>query len=128
MPPYGSQVYAPYPGLPPLALWNAESPASGSKSAAAAIVPSQVMAGETISVEIIFSQAPGAFQIEIQTADTDADANYQTVPTVGTITTVGASSPTTVRAEIAIKARFLRLLMTTAPANSGTKTTANLSR
>jgi hypothetical protein len=35
---------------------------------------------ESISIEVEFNGAPGAFEIDIQDADTDADAFYQTIP------------------------------------------------
>jgi len=46
---------------------------------------------ESISVEVEFSAAPGVFEIDIQDADTDADAFYQQIPNAK-ITAVSAQN------------------------------------
>lgn len=101
-------------------VFNAESLTTGESSQALALSPSRF--GENtkyISVELVFSGAPGTFTIDVQEADTDADGNYAKVGT--SITTV--TSPSTVTAildNIQISARFVRLHVTAAPSNSVT--------
>lgn len=75
---------------------------------------------QQVSMELTFNQNPGAFNFQLQTADTDNPNYYQTEPTVGTVTAVGASSNFSVRVEAQITARFVRILCSSAPANGGT--------
>jgi hypothetical protein len=56
-------------------------------------------------VEILFSGAPGAFQIDFQTADTDADAYYVTKASVSAV-----NSGNVARLEVpTVVAKFARL-------------------
>lgn len=69
-----------------VAVFNAEAIAAGTASQAV----SAQRAGSTPygeSWEIIFSAAPGAFQVDIQHADTDVDAAYVTVNSVSAVNT-----------------------------------------
>lgn len=66
----------------------------------------------SVSIEGFFSGAPGAFEIDIQDADTDADAFYQTVPSAGVISAVSTNN--TFRAELVpIKGKFVRAYLKT---------------
>jgi hypothetical protein len=47
------------------------------KSAQVALQHTYAGTQQRISVEIVFSGAPGTFSVNLQTADTDADTNYQ---------------------------------------------------
>lgn len=75
---------------------------------------------QQVSMELIFNQNPGAFNFQLQTADTDKDAYYQTEPTIGTVTTVGSSSNFSVRVEAQVTCRFARIFCSSPPANGGT--------
>ena len=105
-------------------VWNAETVTTGQASQQVALAPGRFEGEQRVSVEIGFSADPGAFTIDLQTADTDVAAAYCTEPTA-TITAVNAGFYA--RAEIAVKARFARLLMTAQPANAAT-VTAKISR
>jgi|SRR5580692_1686075 hypothetical protein len=83
---------------------------------------------QQISMELVFNQAPGAFNFQLQTADTDNPAAYQTEPNIGTVTATGSSSATSVRVEAQIKARFARIFVSLQPANGGTTVIAKLCR
>jgi len=48
------------------------------KSAQVALQHTYAGTQQRLSVEIVFSGAPGTFQVNLQTADSDVDANYQT--------------------------------------------------
>jgi hypothetical protein len=118
-----------YPGDSAV-VWNAERPLTGAASKALAITPNPAPFGGpiNISVEINFSATPGAFEIRVQTADTDTDNAYQTEASGGTITLIGGDgSGFYVRTEIAVKAKFVRLLMKTQSANAA-NVTAKISR
>jgi hypothetical protein len=100
-----------------------ESVTSGEKSQAFSLTKGPYPAAggpQQISGELVFSGAPGAFNFQLQTADTDEDAAYQTEPNIGTVTVVGQSSTTSVRIEAQITARFARWYVGTQPANSVT--------
>jgi hypothetical protein len=107
-----------------------EAVASGEASQAFALAPGFAPHGAQtqLSVEFLFNQAPGAFNFQLQTADTDQNSAYQTEPTIGTVTTTGVSSTTSVRIEAFVKAKFARILISSAPANGGTTILAKISR
>lgn len=108
-----------------------EAVTTGEKSQAFALMTGGMpFAGspQQLSLELLFNQAPGAFNIQLQTADTDVDAAYQTEPNIGTVTTTGQSSTTSVRIEAYVKARFARVLVSSAPANSNTTVIAKICR
>jgi|SRR5271154_2173045 hypothetical protein len=80
------------------------------KSAQVAIAPSFSTGKTRIAVEIIWSAAPGTISVQLQTADTDADANYVQEGTA--ITTV--SSTNVSRAEFPdVVAHFARIVIAT---------------
>ena len=93
-------------------VWNAETPAPGVNAAAAsaqvALVANPTGSARSITVAGSFSGAPGAFEIDIQAADVDADASYVTIAG-GAITAVNANNSFYWEGEIA--ARFVRLQM-----------------
>lgn len=100
-------------------------PATGTKSdrvAIAGLDATSIGGPGGISVEVNFSADPGAFQIDVQEADTDTDSAYVTV---GGATP--SSSLTAVNAGFygrielwPLQCKFVRLIMTTTPANAVT--------
>lgn len=55
-------------------------------------VGSEAKYAPAVTAEILFSGAPGTFEVDLQEADTDADAAYITLPTGGTLTSVNANN------------------------------------
>lgn len=110
MPNYGSSlVNSLYQG-DVVFLFNAETPSPPQASQAFAFVPMPGIYSQSFAVELQFSGAPGAFEVDIQGADTDVDAAYQTIPTGGTITVANANNYA--RSEfVPIKSRFVRALL-----------------
>jgi hypothetical protein len=53
-----------------------ETPAIGTASIAVCLSPSEANSPPMVCVEGVFSGAPGTFEVDIQEADTDADAFY----------------------------------------------------
>jgi len=108
-------------------LWDAENPLSGAKSMAVALSPQRF--GESnkgISIQLVFSAAPGAFTYDIEASNTDVDTDYVKIGT--SITAV--TSPSTVAAlvdNIATTAKYIRLIATLQNAN-GVNVTATISR
>ncbi len=76
-----------YPGDTTTVI-NAEQPATGTQSQQVAIAPAPNPA--KLSVEVFFSAAPGAFEIDLQTSDDDVASHY--VSNVQTITVVNANN------------------------------------
>jgi len=91
-------------------LFNAEAIVAGQASEPVCLKPGYT-AGQVVSVEILFSAAPGAFEIDMQDADTEADAWYQNI-VGGQISAVNAIT-FVARAEITVKGKFLRALVKT---------------
>ena len=84
--------------------------ASGTKTQRVALVQRSDGGATKLSMQVIFSGAPGVISLQPQTSDTDNDADYQSEGSA--ITTLGNNNQ--VRVEIsAIAARFARLLATT---------------
>jgi hypothetical protein len=80
------------------------------KSAQVAIAPNFSTGKTRIAVEIIWSAAPGTISVQLQTADTDADANY--VQEGSAITAVNTSNVS--RAEFPeVVAHFARIVIAT---------------
>jgi hypothetical protein len=100
-------INAIYPG-DQIFLFNAEQPAAPQASVQVALanVYDNTNA-EGASVEIFFSAAPGAFELDIQVADTDTDAAYITVPG-GIFTTVNANNFARIEL-VPVKAKLLRV-------------------
>lgn len=93
-------------------VWSAEQPPAGNGGASAsqqlACTRAQ-MVGQGIIVQGFFSGAPGAFEIDVQGSEVDADAQYVTLAN-GNITTVDATNQD-FRFEAALVPKFVRLLM-----------------
>jgi hypothetical protein len=107
--------------LPPSAIWpgdaaqvwNAEQPAAGNGGASASQrVALGIKEGGPggFSVTGFFSGAPGAFEIDVQVSDVDADAQFQTCAN-GNITSVDATNQTFHFDGSTVLASFVRLLM-----------------
>lgn len=99
-----------FPGDKSDNLFNAEQPVLGQVSDRVALGSVYENHPGTLSVEGFFSGAPGAYELDLQTADTDADALYGVEGTgITTILDVNASS---FRGEfINVTARFARLFL-----------------
>lgn len=109
-------------------VWNAEQPAPGSGGAAASQrVALGVKEGGPggLSVTGFFSAAPGAFEIDVQVSDVDADSQYQTAAN-GNITTVDATNQTFHFDGATVLATFVRLLMRSR--TNGVNVTADIRR
>jgi len=92
-------------------VWNAETPAPGNGGASASAQVALVQAGGSSSCHFDgkFSGAPGAFEVDCQGADVDADGNYQTFSGLN-ITSVDSVN-NTFHAEVITDVRFVRMLM-----------------
>lgn len=83
---------------------------SGTKTQRVALCQRPDGGATKLTVQVIFSGAPGVISLQPQTSDTDNDADYQSEGAA--ITTLGNNNE--VRAEFpSIAARFARLLATT---------------
>jgi len=105
---------------PPIALWPGDTKLLFNAEALTAPQASDRVAlgmgpydnvPASLSVELIFSADPGAFEADLQDADTDADANYVDVPG-GQLTGVNASFVGRIEL-VPIKGRFVRLNLKT---------------
>lgn len=86
MPLYGSQtVVSVIPGDLPLTLFNAETPQTGQSSIAFSVMPKPHGSPVALSFEFTFAANPGAFEFDIQDADTEFEDNYLLVPAVGQV-------------------------------------------
>jgi len=84
------------------------------KSAQVALAPAFSSGKVRAAVEIVWSGAPGAFSVQLQTADTDIDAAY--IQEGAAITNVNSTNVT--RAEFPdVVAKFARILIATLPNN-----------
>jgi hypothetical protein len=97
-------------------VWNAETPTPGTGTTAAsqqlALPHTPNVAATPFSVDAKFSGAPGAFEVDVQVAAVDSDANYQTVSN-GNITTVDSTNNGFHFDATFVNANFVRLLMRT---------------
>jgi hypothetical protein len=109
----------------PVTVWAAETPASGSGGASASMavaLPAEYSNGlRPFSVSCKFAGAPGVFEDDIQVADQDVDANYQTIQG-GVINTVDATQNTYIVDVPTNTHRFARILCRTQNANAVAKT------
>lgn len=108
MPAYGSAA----PGASSTmggAVWNNEAVAAGGKSVPICLARSANLPN-CVSVQLEFAADPGAFAVDLQVADTDADKYYVTKATLNT-----GLNPTFVgRMEVTnLVAKFARLKMVT---------------
>jgi hypothetical protein len=93
---------------------NAEQPASGTLSQQLALGRTDADAVQHASIQVVFAGAPGAFQIDILTSDTDLAADYVII---GTINNVNANNVN--RTELSsIVAKFIALKTTAQNANA----------
>ena len=124
MPAYNSgAVNAIYPG-DSVSVWSAETVTTGSKSQQVAIAPNFSSGAQMdISIDVTFSNTPGAVVVSLQTADTDVDGDY-IIPSGAVMNSATAKVQ---NLQWHVKANFARLIMTTQPANSVT-VTATISR
>jgi hypothetical protein len=84
------------------------------KSAQVALAPAFSSGKVRAAVEIVWSAAPGAISVQLQTADTDIDAAY--IQEGAPITNVNSGNVT--RAEFPdVVAKFARILIATLPNN-----------
>lgn len=95
-------------------VWSAETPTPGNGTTAASqqvqlINGSISKPGTPLSVDGKFSGAPGAFEVDVQVAATDADTNYQTCSGCN-VTTVDSTN-NTFHLDYSGNAKFVRLLM-----------------
>jgi len=92
-------------------VWAAEAITTGGKSERVAVSPSPIAGVRSLSIDGFFSGAPGAFQINVEAAETDVDANFVGVAG-GIITVVDANQHYHLDAP-EWTARFARLKMVT---------------
>lgn len=99
-------------------VWNAENPASATASERIAVTPAADGNPPYFSVDVVFSTNPSTYEIDIQEADTDVDADYIGA-LGGALTTATLQSDGTYRIRVdlnaPVTALFLRLYMKTAP-------------
>lgn len=115
MPNYNTQVppYSIFPGDVALAF-NAEAPAAGQSSQQFAL-PSYAgfpENGRTIRWQTIYGTSPSAISVALQTAMTDADAQYTTIDT----STATAGEARTVTG---VRANFIRAKVSSITGGSG---------
>ena len=108
MPQYGSATPITHSTGRPSTVWNAETLTLPAQAKSLAIsMKRQPNWPNCVSVELQFSASPGAFAIDVETADTDADAFYVMKASVSAL---GAGN--TARLEMTnIVAKFMRLKM-----------------
>jgi len=115
MPNYNTQVppYSIFPGDVALAF-NSESPAAGQASQQFALLSYAGFPenGRTIRWQTLFGTSPSAISIVLQTAMTDADAQYTTIDT----STATAGEARTVTG---VRANFIRAKVSSITGGSG---------
>jgi hypothetical protein len=111
MPLYGSATPITQTPGKPSEVWSNETLTLPAQSKSQAIyLKRQANMPNCISIEVQFGGSPGAFQIDVEAADTDAEAFYIKVGTG--LSTLGSGN--VARLEIpSIVAKFVRLKMTT---------------
>lgn len=67
--------------------WNNETPGVGaaSQEAAIAVVANGAIAN-SLSVEIVFGAAPGVFEVDLETSDTDVDSDFVKLASIAAVT------------------------------------------
>jgi hypothetical protein len=133
-PAYGSQITSNSPlvsvtrdQIVPAVLLSAETPPANAASLAVALMPT-TPTGQLTPVSVRFScpLGLGAGMFQIQTADFDAAAEYTSENfnggTPGTVAAANLNASGVGRVELIIRAKFLRVLCTTAPTNPVTVT------
>ncbi len=80
---------------------SGETPAAGQASIAICLAAGDNQPAPMVSLEGIFSGAPGTFEVDVQEADTDADAFYITPAAPAyTITALGNSTSNSFRVDL----------------------------
>lgn len=124
---------SPPPTLNPgdsITVFYQERPLSATYSQQVSIPNVNTQPDASISLEFTWPTDPGAFNYQIQDADTDTTDAYQTIPTAGTVTSAVAGPGGTYGARVELspyKARFLRIYVNTQTANN-VKGTVKVSR
>jgi nitrogenase subunit NifH len=122
----GIPLQAIYPGGPGAIVWSAERPLTNAVSIAVVIAGPYDRVVDSVSFEILFAGVPGAFEVDIQEADTDEDAAYIAI-TNALVSAVNAGNYA--RYDLSpIKARFVRAFMKTQTANAVNVTRAKFTR
>lgn len=113
MPVYQTLVLPPalYPGDHYFVFDN-ENPANGTLSERVALGADADGLAQKLSVQIVFASAPGAFELDIVTSDTDISTDFVANPTI--INAVNANNVTRVEL-VNIVAKFAALLVVTSP-------------
>ena len=110
------------PGYPPTIAAEASTVyPSGTAGDRMALTQNQDGSARQVSAEVSFSATPGAFEIDIQEADTDIAGAYNNLAAGGTMTTASQGSGTGLfyaRTEATVKAKFVRLVVKTQTANA----------
>jgi hypothetical protein len=109
-------------------VWSAETPTPGNGTTAASQqvrLSEGIRPGTPCSIDGRFSADPGAFEIDVQAASSDNDADYQTVVN-GNLTTRDNTNFTFRFDGSTVVARYLRLLMRSRTNN--VSVTARISR
>jgi len=121
MPLYGTQHISITPGDPSAALlFNAETPATGAASIAVAIEQQSGRVINGLVLELVFAASPGAFNYQIQGADTDSDADFLTEGSGTVISSTGPQSDGTFVARVELSlwlANFVRIKVAQQNAN-----------
>jgi hypothetical protein len=119
MPAYGTAAIPLSPGDQGTAF-SAESLVTGTASVTFYLGEPKTNGPKTVSVEILFSGAPGTFQLDVQSADTDTATAYQNVASA-TVTAVDTNN----RARVELYpfvGKYLRIMPTDDPSNVVTAT------
>lgn len=105
-----------YPNGLGATVWNAERPLTNAVSSAVCVARMLDNSVPGLSLEISFSALPGAFEIDIQEADTDVDAAYIAIPNA-IINAVNAGNYA--RFDLSpFQGKFVRAFMKTQSANA----------
>ncbi len=76
MPEYGTNTAPILTWSQPTQVWSAETPTLGELSQQVCLPPANEYLPKCLSVEIAFSAAPGTFEVDVMTTDTDNEAYY----------------------------------------------------
>lgn len=136
MPQYGN--FAIPSGLLPgdsFAVWNNENPPTAVGTSGSGF-SERINVGElqtygppAVGIEVLFGAAPGNFTIDVQEADTDTPSAYVNITAAQITQTALGPSGLAARVDLAatgFRGRFLRLKMTSQPANAPVGVTANI--
>ena len=94
---------------------------NGTQGERCALQMTQDGSQRTISAELSFSVNPGAYEIDVMDADTDAQGAYQLIPggaITGAPTQFAGAGRFYIRVELPTKAKFALLFVKTQPGNA----------